>query len=85
MGDSDNGARVFMEETLQPGNALCVQVVGGLVQQQHVGLGQQQFAQCDAAFFTTGQFAHVGVPGRQAQRVGRDFQCAFQVVPVTGL
>jgi hypothetical protein len=42
-------------------------VVGGLVEQQHVGARQQQLAQRHAALLTAGQGADLGVPGRQAQ------------------
>jgi hypothetical protein len=54
-------------------------VVGGLVQQQHVGLGQQQAAQRHAALFTAGQHADLGVPRRQAQRVGGNFKLVLGV------
>ena len=62
------------QELLQPFDRFCVQVVGRFVQQQHIGLAQQEFAQSDAAFFTTGQIADFGIPIRQAQRVGSNFQ-----------
>jgi hypothetical protein len=61
-----------------------VQMVGRLVQQQHVRLGQQQAAQRHAAFFTTGQRPDLGVPRRQAQRVGGHFELALQRVRVVG-
>ena len=62
------------EELLQPLDRFRIQVVGRLVQQLHVGLAQQEFAQSDAAFFTAGQIADFGIPFRQAQRIGGDFQ-----------
>jgi hypothetical protein len=40
--------------TLQPGHALRVQVVGGLVQQQHVRLLQQHPTQRHPALLTAG-------------------------------
>jgi len=60
-------------------------VVGRLVQQQHVGGGQQQAAQGHAALLATGKVLDAGIPGRQAQRVGGDFQLAFQVVAIASL
>jgi len=54
-------------------------VVGRLVEQQHVGLGQQQAAQRDAALFTARQVADDGFPGRQAQRIGGDFELVLDV------
>ena len=41
VGHSDNGARVLLQIALQPGDGVGVQVVGGLVQQQHFRLGEQ--------------------------------------------
>ena len=64
---------------LEPFDRFGVQVVGRLVEQQHVGLGQQQAAQRDAALLAARQHADVGVPRRQAQRVGGDFQLVLGV------
>ena len=79
MGDGHHGAAKTLEELLQPFDRFGVQVVGRFVEQQHVRLGQQQAAQRHAALFTTGQRANLGLPGRQAQRIGGDVQ---QVVGV---
>ena len=62
------------QELLQPFDRFCVQVVGRLVKQKHIGLAQQEFAQSHTAFFTAGQIADFGIPIRQAQRVGSNFQ-----------
>ena len=85
VGDGDHGAGVILQEALQPGHRFGVQMVGRFVQQQHVGLGQQQPAQGDAALFAAGQLADLGIPGRQAQGVGGDFQGAIQVMAVGGV
>ena len=66
------------QELLQPFHRFRIQVVGRLVQQQHIGLAQQEFAQSDAAFFTAGQIADFCIPFRQAQRIGGDFQFVFR-------
>jgi hypothetical protein len=55
-------------------------VVGRFVEQQHVGLGQQQAAQRDAALLAAGQVADDGFPRRQAQRVGGDLELVLDVV-----
>ncbi len=55
MGDRHHGAGIFVEEAFQPGDGLGIQVVGGFVQQQHVGFFQQQAAQGDPAAFTPRQ------------------------------
>ena len=84
VGDADHGARVALQEDLQPLHAFGVQVVGGLVQQQHVGLAQQQPAQRDAALLAAGQRADQRVPRRQAQRVGGDLQLQVGVLAAGG-
>jgi hypothetical protein len=60
-------------------------VVGGLVQQQHVGVREQQAAERDAALLAAGQVGDLRVPGRQAQGVGRLLELGFHVVPVGGV
>ncbi len=60
-------------------------MVGRFVEQQHVWRGQQQAAQGHTTLFTTGQVFYFCVPGRQAQRVGGDFQLALQVMAIAGL
>ena len=79
MGDGDHGARVALEVMLQPRHAFGVEVVGGLVEQQHVGLFQQNLAQRHATLFTTRQLGHVGVARRQAQRVHGHFDLVVEV------
>ncbi|MNG89271.1 hypothetical protein D3C79_481300 [compost metagenome] len=85
VGNGYHGAREVVQEALQPGHRVGVQVVGRFVQQQHVGGRQQQAAQGHAALLTTGQVLDACVPGRQAQGVGGNVQLALQVVAVGGL
>ena len=66
------------QELLQPFDRFRVQVVGRLVQQKHIRFTQQEFAQSHTAFFTAGQIADFGIPFRQAQRIGGDFQFMFR-------
>ncbi len=65
-------ARKAQQELLEPFDALGIEVIGRFVEQQHVGLGQEQAAERDAAFFTAGKLFDLRVPRSQAQRVGRD-------------
>ncbi|SKZ66824.1 30S ribosomal protein S5 [Mycobacteroides abscessus subsp. abscessus] len=65
----ENCAGVRRQELLEPQHALGVEVVGRLVEQQQVGLGQQQLAQRDAAALTTRQVGDRRIAGRTAQRV----------------
>ena len=85
MGNGDDGARVVFEEALQPVHAFSVKVVGWLIEQQHIGVGHQQPAQRHAAPFTAREYADIGIPGGQAQRIGRDFQAVFKIVGIARL
>ena len=61
----NHGARAAGQELLEPLDALDVEVVGGLVKQQHVGALQQQLGQLDTHAPAAGKFA------RGAVKVGR--------------
>ena len=80
VGHRHHGAGKFLQELLQPLDALGIEVVGGLVEQQHVGLGQQQAAQRHAALLAAGERADFRLPRRQAQRVGGDLELMLDVV-----
>ena len=84
MGDGHDRARVVLQRPLEPRHRLGVEVVGGLVEQQQVGLGEQQPAQRDAAPLAAGQGRDVGVAGRQPQRVHGDLDLAVEVVGALG-
>ena len=84
VGDGDDGAGVLLQEPLQPLDALGVEVVGRLVEQQQVGPAQQQAAQRDAATLATRQRGDVGVVGRAAQRVHGDLDVALEAPRVGG-
>ena len=71
MGDGQDGALVIGEVLLEPLHALGVEVVGRLVEQQQIGLGQQQLAQRHAATLAAGQVGDGLVGRRAAQRVHR--------------
>ena len=74
-----HGPRVAHQELLQPVDRLGVEVVGRLVEQQHVGVGQQQLAQRDAALLAARQVADHRVPRRQSQGIGRDFHLRVEI------
>jgi hypothetical protein len=75
----DDGARVHLERALQPGHGLGVEMVGGLVQEQQIGLGEQQATQSDPAPLTSRQRGDVGVSRREAQRVHGDLERPVQL------
>ncbi len=57
VGDGDDGALELNQQALQPFNRVQVQMVGRLVQQQHIGLRHQRLRQRYAFFGTTRQGA----------------------------
>ena len=81
MGNGHHRARIARKELLQPVHRLGIQVIGRLVQQQHVRLGQQQAAQGDTALLAARQQSHLGFPWRQAQGVGGDLKLVLGVSP----
>ena len=85
VGHGDDGAWIFFQEALEPGHRFRVKVIGRFVQQQHVGFGQQQAAQGDAALLATRERGDIRVPGRQAKCVGRHIQFALQFPAAAGV
>ena len=74
MGDRDDGvvgAGVPPHEVVgQPGDALDVEVVGRLVEQEEVGRGHQQGGERDAAALSAGERADHGRHAADGRRVG---------------
>ena len=85
VGDGDHRARVLVEEALEPLDGLGVEVVGRLVEQQQVGVLEQQPGERHAALLAAGERRDVGVVGRAAQRVHRDLDVALDVPGVGGV
>ena len=85
VGDRDDGALVVVQVALEPRDRLGVEVVGGLVEQQQVGLLEEQPAERDAAALAAGERGHVGVAGRQAQRVHRLVDALVEAPRVGGV
>ena len=79
VGDRDDGTRVLLQVLLEPEDGLGVQVVGGLVEQQQVGLLEQELAQGDPASLATGEAGDVRVGRRAAERVHRLLELAVEV------
>jgi hypothetical protein len=76
VGHRDDGPRVVLQGALQPGHRLGVQVVGRLVQEEEVGLLEQQPAQGHPAAFAAREPGDFSVPRRKPQGVHRDLQGA---------
>jgi hypothetical protein len=84
VGDRDDGAGEALQELLEPVDRLGVEVVGRLVEEQHVGLGEQHAAERDAALLAARELADDRVPGREAQRVGGDLELQVGVLAAGG-
>jgi hypothetical protein len=84
VGDGEDRAGVGLQVTFEPLDGLGVEMVGRLVEEQQVGLLQQQLAQRDAAALTTGKVVDDRVRRRAAQRVHRLVEAAVEV-PGTGV
>ena len=85
VGDDQDGARIVAQMAFEPHHRLGVEMVGRLVEQQQVGLLQQQPAQRDAPPLAAGEFRHVGVIGRAAQRVHRLIDLGIEIPQPLGL
>ena len=79
VGDRDDRARVLLEEAFEPVDRLGVEVVGRLVEEQQVGVAEEQPGERDATLLATGQGRDIGVVGRAAQGVHRDVDVALEV------
>ena len=82
VGDDQHRALVGAQVLFQPGGGLGVEMVGRFVEQQQVGLGQQQLAQRDAAALAARQLGDVGILRRAAQRFHRHLDLLFEVPQV---
>ena len=79
VGDRHDRPRVLLEEAFEPVDRFGVEVVGRLVEQQQVGVAEEESGECDAALLPAGQLRDVGVVGRAAQGVHRDVDVALEV------
>ena len=82
VGDGDDTARVLLEEALQPGDALGVEVVGGLVEEQQIGPAQQQAAQGYASALAAREMGDGLVAGGHAQGIHGDLEVTVELPAV---
>ena len=85
MRNRDDGARIVLEETLEPRHRFRVEVVGRFVEQQQIGRQQQQPAQRHAAPLAARQPGDVGIGRRQPERVHREIETRVEVPRVGGV
>ena len=77
--NGDNRALVLREMLLEPVNALCIQMVGWLVEQQDVWFLKKQATECHATTFTTTQCLDWLVGRWTTKRIHCTLQFAVQV------
>ena len=85
MRHGDDCARVLLQVLLEPVDALGVEVVGGLVQQQDVGLLEQQAAQRHSPSLASAEGGNLLVVGRTPQGVHGPLQLIVDVPGVGGV
>ena len=79
VGDDEDRARIVAQVAFEPVDGLGVEMVRRLVEQQQVGLLEQQAAERDAAALAARELGHVGIVRRAAQRVHRLFDLAVEI------
>ena len=79
VGDRDDGAAVLVEEPLQPLDRLGIEVVRRLVEQEQVGVLEQQPRERDAPLLAAGDRADVRIVGWAAERLHRDVDVSLDV------
>ncbi len=67
VGYDNEGAGEAFEVFFEPGDGFGVEVVGGFVEEEYVGVGDEEAAEGDAAAFTSGEVGGGGFGGRCAQ------------------
>ena len=70
---------------LEPGHRFGVQVVGGLVEQQHVGLGEQQAGERHAPALAARELGHLQIVRRAAQGVHGHLDAQVDVPEIAGV
>jgi len=84
VGDGDDGTLEVHQQAFEPFDGVQIQVVGGFVEQQHIGLRHQRLGQRHALFGTARQGTHHGV-GVQVQALQGFIHPLFPVPAVQGL
>ena len=83
VGHSNHRSLVLLQMLLQPVDALGIQMVGRLIEQQHVGFLQQQSAQSYTAALTTREILHTPIARRTIQRCHRTIQFRVHIPSIS--
>ena len=79
MRHDHDAAGILLEVTLQPGDGFRIEMVGGLIEQQNVGLGEQKLGQRDPPFLAAGELGDFGIARRAAQRIERLLDLGIEI------
>ena len=79
MRHGDDRAGVLLQVPFEPRHRLSVEVVGRLVEEQDVGLLEQEADEGDAAALAAGEDGHRRVAGRAAERLHRHLELRVDV------
>ena len=79
MGHGNHRALIVLQVMLQPGYRFGIQMVCGFIQQQYIGLRQQQTGQGYPAAFPARKQSDRHVGRRAIERAHRQFEVAVQV------
>ena len=82
VGDEEAGAGVARQEDFEPLDSFGVEVVGGFVEDEEVGLGDEGAAEGDAAFFAAGEGADDAFGIRGVEVVHEAFGAALEIPAV---
>ncbi len=82
VGDHQHRTGIFAKMLFQPSDRFCVEVVRRFVEEQQVGLRQQQLAERHPALLATGKIVDGGISRRAAQCIHRHLDLAVQVPEV---
>ena len=85
VGDDQDRARIVAQVAFEPGGRLGVEMVGRLVEEQKLGLLQEQLAQGDAAALAARELVHGPVVRRAAQGVHGLIDLGIEIPQALGL
>ena len=84
VGDGHDGPRILLQGPLQPGDRLGVEMVGGLVEQQQVGL-ESRSRQRATRRRSPPDSVDIGVAGREPQGIHGDLELAVEIPGTRGV